>query len=251
MRAGGSFALRSEWRNAGVAPCLPGGHPAATLKDSDGGIAGVFVDDGFEARSLPVGAPGEAGTRSQRRTFALPFILSPGRYDLFVSIGTRTGTPRIALPLGGHDGERRYRLGEISVTGDYAVSFGRLRRKGERHLLPMTWTVQRALPANVRPFFHFDREGLIRFQGFPEPDSDLDSLTRPGAARVGCVFEIPGDARGERFAVKVGLWVPERIGRPDERMLPDEGEPDRRVVAGELRVDRAGRATFRPSSGSM
>jgi hypothetical protein len=30
-------------------------------------------------------------------------------------VGTRTGTPRIALPLDNEDGARRYKLGEIRI----------------------------------------------------------------------------------------------------------------------------------------
>jgi hypothetical protein len=36
---------------------------------------------------------------------------------VYVSVGSRTGTPRIALPLPGDDGQRRYRLGSIRVAG--------------------------------------------------------------------------------------------------------------------------------------
>ncbi len=50
------------WRNAGVAPCLPGGHPTITFKDAKGGIAGVFVDVDFNVRELPVAEPGKAKT---------------------------------------------------------------------------------------------------------------------------------------------------------------------------------------------
>jgi hypothetical protein len=39
----------------------------------------------------------------------------PGSYDLFISVGTRDGTPTIALPLAGDDGQRRYRLGSVSL----------------------------------------------------------------------------------------------------------------------------------------
>ncbi|MBI4873013.1 MAG: DUF4832 domain-containing protein [Acidobacteria bacterium] len=59
VAAGAEFAVGYVWRNAGVAPCLPGGYPALTLKDSKGGIAGVFVDEEFDARSLPVGPPSQ------------------------------------------------------------------------------------------------------------------------------------------------------------------------------------------------
>jgi hypothetical protein len=43
-------------------------------------------------------------------------IVKPGTYDVFVSVGARTGTPKIALPLEGHDGQRRYKLGAMTVA---------------------------------------------------------------------------------------------------------------------------------------
>jgi hypothetical protein len=117
-----------RWRNAGVAPCLPGGFPAITLKDAKGGIVGVFVDEEFDARSLPVGPPGKAHpvgremkeqSQASRplKTFVLPpaHILKPGTFAVFISIGDRTGTPKIALPLSDGHGDRRYRLGTITV----------------------------------------------------------------------------------------------------------------------------------------
>ncbi len=128
--AGGKLTVGYRWKNAGVAPCLPGGHPAITLKDAQGGIAGVFVDEDFEVRDLPVGPPGKAKAIARRElegfpqedkplaTFTLPpaHILKPGVYDVFVSVGTATGTPGIALPLPNQDGERRYKLGSLRVV---------------------------------------------------------------------------------------------------------------------------------------
>jgi len=107
--------LRATWRNGGVAPCYPGGHPALTLKDERGGIVGVFADERFDVRALPVGAPGEADTITEHALFTVPTNSRPGQYDMFVSVGTRTGSPRIALPLSGDDGHRRYRLGSVEV----------------------------------------------------------------------------------------------------------------------------------------
>ncbi len=117
-----------RWRNAGVAPCLPGGFPTITLKDSNDGVAAVFVDEGFNVRVLPVGPPGKALPvgRQQKASsqadrplisFTLPPdpIFKPGTYNVYISIGTRSGTPKIALPLAGDDGQRRYRLGAITV----------------------------------------------------------------------------------------------------------------------------------------
>ena len=111
----GSFGWAARWRNAGVAPCYPGGHPAITLKDEKGGIAAVLADGRFDVRSLPVDAPGKATALAEEASLGLPFGLRPGCYDVFVSVGTATGTPRLALPLPDDDGRRRYLLGRIEV----------------------------------------------------------------------------------------------------------------------------------------
>ncbi|MBN1347466.1 MAG: DUF4832 domain-containing protein [Phycisphaerae bacterium] len=244
VRVEGRFGLTAKWRNAGVAPCYPGGFPALTLKDDKGGIAGVFVDEGFDVRKLPVGAPGKAEAVEQKAEFMLPFNLAAGRYDAYVSVGTRTGTPRIALPLPGDDGQRRYRAGTLRVTGDYDVRVGELRREGEAWLLPLTWTVHRPLPGGVRPFCHFDSGGAIVFQGEPKAGLACTALEKAGVVELGCVFKIPESARGKKYSVRVGLFVPSRLGRADERMIPGGGEPDRRVLVGDLAVAQDGGVRF-------
>ncbi len=127
--AGGLMRVAYGWRNAGVAPCLPGGHPAVTLKDAKGGIAGVFVDEDFDVRELPVGPAGKAKIIARREleglaqedkpmiAYTLPpaHILRPGTYDVYISVGNATGTPKIALPLAAGDGHRRYRIGAIRI----------------------------------------------------------------------------------------------------------------------------------------
>ncbi len=111
------FAFRYRLRNAGVAPCLPGAFPALTLKDDKGGIAAVLVDESFNVRALPVGPPDQAATVNGAAQFRVPPapIFKPGTYTAYISVGTRTGTPAIALPLRDDDGHRRYRLGSITV----------------------------------------------------------------------------------------------------------------------------------------
>jgi len=42
--------------------------------------------------------------------------VKPGVYDVYISVGTRTGTPQIALPLASDDGHRRYKLGTTTIT---------------------------------------------------------------------------------------------------------------------------------------
>jgi hypothetical protein len=115
VKAGGPWRWSAAWRNAGVAPCYGGGFPAVTLKDEKGGIAGVFASPTFNVRALPVAPPGKAEAKAQEETFLLPFNLKPGTYEVYVSIGTRTGSPEIALPLMDEDSGRRYRIGKIQV----------------------------------------------------------------------------------------------------------------------------------------
>ena len=109
-----------------VAPCYGGGFFALTLKDDKGGIVSVHSDETFDLRSLEVGPPGQApekklttkGTIAFRHVdpcgrFAPP--TPPGTYDVFVSVGQRDGLPRLALPLPGDDGHRRYKVGQLRV----------------------------------------------------------------------------------------------------------------------------------------
>ncbi|NLS97159.1 MAG: DUF4832 domain-containing protein [Planctomycetaceae bacterium] len=128
IRLGEPFDVRAVWANAGVAPCYPGGSMALTFKDDKGGIVSVHVVDDVDLRDLEVGPPEAAPTRELRRTFRMAEIYddgprkfqraaAAGTYDVFVSVGQLDGTPRIALPLEGDDGQRRYRVGTIAVEG--------------------------------------------------------------------------------------------------------------------------------------
>ena len=110
-----AIEFKSAWANAGVAPCYPGGHVAFTLKDAKGGIVAVFVNDTFDVRTLEVAEPNAAPTQTTASTHHFAPNMPKGAFDLFISIGNQDGTPRIALPLEGDDGQRRYRLGTITV----------------------------------------------------------------------------------------------------------------------------------------
>jgi hypothetical protein len=129
VKLGAPFEVKAAWANAGVAPCLPGGAWAWTLKDDQGGIVSVQVADGFNMRDLKVAPPGEAPVTPTSGTFVVSrrlldpagqFVpaVSAGSYDVFVSVGRLDGTPTIALPLDGDDGQHRYRMGRIVVAGD-------------------------------------------------------------------------------------------------------------------------------------
>jgi hypothetical protein len=124
---GEPFVVETAWANAGVAPYHQGGFWAMTLKDARGGIVSVQVDEAFDLKNLKVAPPNEAPVERLRSRFVVARQFSEklgthapptkaGIYDVFVSVGSRDGTPGIALPLAGHDSQRRYRLGQISLT---------------------------------------------------------------------------------------------------------------------------------------
>jgi hypothetical protein len=113
------FAVQWTWCNKGVAPCYGGGFPALTLKDDKGGIVSVLSDDTLNMRDLAVGDSTNAPTTKHESQFVVGLVApatKPGTYGVFISVGQRDGTPRIALPLEGDDGQRRYRLGDIRVV---------------------------------------------------------------------------------------------------------------------------------------
>ncbi len=113
------FTVRSHWANVGVAPCYPGGFVAVTLKDQQGGIVAVLVDESNNLRTLKPGPVQGAAVQTLESQFRFGLIAPttrPGTYDVYVSVGHRDGTPNIALPLKNDDGQHRYRLGQISCV---------------------------------------------------------------------------------------------------------------------------------------
>jgi hypothetical protein len=124
---GEPFLVETTWANVGVAPCYAGGFWALTLKNEKGGIVSVNVDDSFDLKALGVGPPDRAPEEKLRSRFTVSLAhisplgthqppTKPGLYQVLVSVGTRDGTPQIALPLAGNDGQRRYRVGQIKLT---------------------------------------------------------------------------------------------------------------------------------------
>ncbi|MGI6574193.1 MAG: DUF4832 domain-containing protein [Fermentimonas sp.] len=144
VEIGERFRVEWKWANAGVAPLYQGGHPALTVKDNKGGIVSLVVDDKIDFRSLEIGKPNDIPNKEYTSTFNIGFpnpkdffneftskmeqrpgsdfyaapivpATKPGVYDIFVSVGKKDGTPTIALPLQGDDGQHRYKIGKIQV----------------------------------------------------------------------------------------------------------------------------------------
>ena len=112
------FEVAWDLRNVGVAPCYKGGFVALTLKDGQGGIVSVLVDESFDVKELEVGAPGEAPIVRRVARFRIGHVApttKPGEYDVYLSVGTRDGTPIYELPFGDSDGSRRYKIGRVRL----------------------------------------------------------------------------------------------------------------------------------------
>ena len=116
VRIGEPFEASVTWANAGVAPCYGGGFGAFTLKDEQGGIVSVLSDESFDLRGLEPSVGGERPSVTRTAVFRvghLAPVTRPGVYDVYLSVGRRDGTPQLALPLVGEDGQRRYRMGRV------------------------------------------------------------------------------------------------------------------------------------------
>lgn len=143
VKTGEKVEIESTWVNVGVAWCYAGGSLAWSLVDARGNCAWTSVDNRFDFRALDptldgvekpqtVRSPCRFGftkripepdnvvvwCRNAGRTFPETVImLPPGEYTLCASVGSRQGTPEIALPLEGQIGAtRRYAVGKIKVV---------------------------------------------------------------------------------------------------------------------------------------
>ncbi len=243
---GEPLRLSWGWRNTGVAPLYRDAFPALTLKDGQGGLAAVLVDDALNLRTLPVDAAGNAPAVLSERTVALPFQIRPGEYDVFVSAGDALGKPEIALPLADEDGCRRYRLGRCRITGAFGVRAAAARVAGDRVVLQTDWTVHVELPGTAVPFVHLEQGGKLVYAGGASTDAGaLADLRRPGAHTLDLEVPLAAAASlppGAEAEILAGLWQPERTGREDERLSCDSGRGDRRAPLGRLRVPAAGQA---------
>ena len=115
---GGSGQMRVQYkiRNAGVAPCLPGGQVAFTLRREDGEKTGnTFVDRRtFDVKDLVVGPEGESPVRTRSFLFDTS-KLARGRYSVWVSAGDARGRPVFELPLALPELGRQYRVGYLRL----------------------------------------------------------------------------------------------------------------------------------------
>ena len=103
--AHGYFDMTVDWKNVGAAPCYKDAYPTLTLKNKDGDIVLVLTDRDFNVKDLPVGEPGKAPPSVVESVTFVPAPFFRGEYDVFLSVGELDGTPSIAMPIDGDDGE--------------------------------------------------------------------------------------------------------------------------------------------------
>jgi hypothetical protein len=240
---GQPMEIQSTWRNAGVAPCYPGGSPTFTLKDRQGRIRAVWSDEGFQVRDLAVAPPGEAPVAVAKTVCHVPESLPDGTYALFVSVGDRDGTPRLALPLPDADGKRRYRLGEIEIRVDaeYRLAWATPVQVAGEWRLPVTFTTLKPLPGNVRPFGHLDLGDRIAKGVSCELEEGVDALRESGPHKGFFRLLAPEDAKGNTYELHVGLWILK--GR---RILPENGAEDMRLRIGTVTFADNGTPVLHP-----
>ncbi len=109
--AGDLLLVRQKWVNRDAGRLyVP--HPLKIyLTDASGKEKFSETDNGVDESKWLQGE-----THSLISVFHLPKELAPGTYDLRIALVDATGTPRIALPIAGGDGTKRYTVGEIAIV---------------------------------------------------------------------------------------------------------------------------------------
>jgi hypothetical protein len=159
--------------------------------------------------------------------------MTGGTYGVFLSVGDRLGKPIVALPLENDDDTRRYRVGTCAVQGDYTVELVDARLKGTELQTKLRWQPHHELPATATPFLHLDQSGKIAVaQGVPD-SVDVSDLRAGKEQTIAHTMTVPEGAKSP-LRLCVGLWCPDRMGKGNERLRPDQGMGDRRVVIGTL-----------------
>lgn len=115
-QAHGYLSLDAQWTNVGVARCYDGAYPQITLKDSKGNIISVMTDTSFNVSEIEPSA-----SKKHSAKFKLNDNVPGGTYEAYISLGNNSGGAEIKMPIEGFDGENRYYLGKVHISGDYVV----------------------------------------------------------------------------------------------------------------------------------
>jgi hypothetical protein len=110
VRAGASFALRSQWENIGVAPVYRPWPLAYRLRSGDGRVVVQWTSQADLKRWLP-------GERYQVEDMpTVPDQLSAGTYHLDMAVLDEVGrSALVALAITGRRADRWYRVSRVTV----------------------------------------------------------------------------------------------------------------------------------------
>ncbi len=224
------FVFKSTWQNRGVAPAYADYYPAITLKNKQGGIAAVFVNDKFNLRDLPVALKQKAAAVSTEAVIAFPPNVISDDFDVFLSVGDQFGKPILELPIDGNDGERRYKIGSTALKADYSVSLLEHAITDGKLSLKFLWETNFPQEDRIKSFIHVDTpEGHLILAKGGEDDGDFHAV---GKYTTTAEISLPNDFQPDRkYQLWVGLWRPEKVGHENERLIPKHGRMRRVRIA--------------------
>ncbi len=115
VKAGDKLYLNSLWSNQAMGRAWKDHDLSVYLENA----AGETVYTGTDARFNPVSING-GEPHFFNLSYRLPEDLAKGTYTLKFAVTDEKGAPKLALPIAGNDGNKKYYLGEVTV-GDKAA----------------------------------------------------------------------------------------------------------------------------------
>ena len=113
IQRGQSLKISYSVRNAGVGYCQVTCYPHFLLKDFNGKEVTSVTDVGFDHQNLMSGS--DNATLNRNVSLTIPVNTAAGNYTLFISMVDETGKPVIKLPYDGDDGNKQYKLTQVSI----------------------------------------------------------------------------------------------------------------------------------------
>jgi hypothetical protein len=239
----GTVQMRVTWRGGDFSEAL---YPAVTLKDAEGYIAAVFVDDAFCVNDAGV-------STEQNFTMRLPDVLPGGAYGVYLSVGDLVGTPLAGLPLaeGEEPDDQRYHIGGLDIEGDYDVFADSVNISGTIVTATLRYVGHSAITAACSPRLEFFRADVPWRSDLPNWRESNDfgpystnwtaakrnELNEQGQTTVTMASQIPAHCYGKTYALHASL-----NGNDLEYMQGDFG---RTTVVALLDVSASGAATAR------
>ena len=116
----------ADWKNTAACKPYRDYYPALTLADENGNTVLTQVDTGFSIKNLET-APiaGDSTVADDKNCGIVPVTswekdfyvtgVPAGRYKAYISLGTIDGEAKLYMPITGHDGNKKYYIGEVEI----------------------------------------------------------------------------------------------------------------------------------------